>query len=331
MDASREVSLRVRTAASRLVTKLAAAERGLGESSEERSFAIVATALNEFLADCRATGLWGQANALPSSEAWKIAGSLLGRGWMMHRARTKPRGYAGDYELLARMFDKRLCDDPLGRLLDHYFQRDAAPVAVRNRMALMRDWIVEAANGTSLASVKIAVVGSAFGREVCEALLQLDDHQRARVHVVLLDIDPAALEYAAAQLSPCLLPEQLQTIAVNLFRLPQRPQLASQLADVDLLLCPGIFDYLDDAAASQMLRYLWQRLAPGGRMTVFQFAPHNPSRALMEWIGNWYLIYRDEGQLRAVTAAAGIPPEATAFGSEPQGVDLLVTAVRTGT
>jgi hypothetical protein len=153
--------------------------------------------------------------------------------------------------------------------------------------------------------------------------------RRALVNVTLLDLDPAALEYATAQLSPCLPPEHLQTVAANLFRLPQRPQLASQLADVDLLLCPGIFDYLDDVAAAQMLRYFWQRLAPGGRVTVFQFAPHNPSRALMEWIGNWYLIYRDEGQLRAVAAAAGIPAEATAFGVEPQGVDLFVTAVRT--
>jgi hypothetical protein len=63
-------------------------------------------------------------------------------------------------------------------------------------------------------------------------------------------------------------------------------------------------------------------------LSVMQFAPHNPSRALMEWIGNWQLIYRDESQLRQIVAAAGIPPAAARFGAEPLGVDLYVTATK---
>jgi hypothetical protein len=92
-----------------------------------------------------------------------------------------------------------------------------------------------------------------------------------------------------------------------------------------LLFCPGIFDYLSDDEAADMLRLFYGALARGGHMTVFQFAPHNPSRALMEWIGNWYLIYRDDSQFRRVAASAGLPAAATAFGAEPFGVDLFVT------
>jgi len=47
---------------------------------------------------------------------------------------------------------------------------------------------------------------------------------------------------------------------------------------------------------------------PGNRaeMIVFNFAPSNPSRAYMEWLGNWYLTYRDEAAVaRLVQAAIG--------------------------
>jgi SAM-dependent methyltransferase len=204
-------------------------------------------------------------------------------------------------------------------------------------MGLMRDWIVERVRGRLIrhsnadalhTPLKIVVVGSAFGLEVREALVQLSTSEREAIAVTLLDLDPAAIDFARQQLAPWLPPERLSTGAVNLFRLPERPQLAGPLADADLLLCPGIFDYLADAAAVAMLRLFWRRLAPGGMLSVMQFAPHNPSRALMEWIGNWQLIYRDESQLRQIVAAAGIPPAAARFAAEPLGVDLFVTAIK---
>jgi extracellular factor (EF) 3-hydroxypalmitic acid methyl ester biosynthesis protein len=295
----------------------------------------VRAAVEELLDTCRATGLVGAANALPSSEMWAEAGGMLGRGWLLNRARQKPRGYAGDYELLGRMYENWRCDDPVGGLLDRYFQEDAAPVAVRNRMELMRESIVASvrrqlnrAQETDVprGPLKVAIVGSAFGLEVRDALMQLSPTERASVAITLLDLDPAATDFARGQLAALLPPERLVAAGVNVFRLPQRPTLAEPLAATDILFCPGIFDYLDDAAAADMLALFWRQLAPGGQMTVLQFAPHNPSRALMEWIGNWYLIYRNERQLRAVTTAAGIPGTAANFGAEPQGVDLYVTA-----
>src|SRR4051794_13877995 len=54
--------------------------------------------------------VWGPENRLPSSEIWNAAGEFLSRGWLQNQARTKPRGYAGDYEMLARIYDNVLCD-----------------------------------------------------------------------------------------------------------------------------------------------------------------------------------------------------------------------------
>ncbi len=331
MPAQLKIRQTVVAAAQRLKLALEkAAEQCAQTEAAEAAYRTVRTGMDQCLAELRTTGLVGADNRLPSSELWKIAGQLLEPGWMLYRARIKPRGYAGDYELLGRMYENRLCDDPLGKLLDRYFQEDAAPVAVRNRMRMIAEWIVaevrERAAPSATRPIRIAIVGSAFGLDVRDAFVQLTSGERAAVAIALLDLDPAAVEFARAQILPLAAAESVTGVSGSILKLPVRPQLAEPLQGTDLLFCPGIFDYLNDDEAASMLRLFYERLAPGGRMTVFQFAPHNPSRALMEWIGNWYLIYRDELQFRSVANRSAIPSSAMEFGAEPLGVDLFVTA-----
>ena len=335
MPAEAEIRQIVVPAAELLQRGLVQADDCAGEGDHDRAYSLVRAAMDECLARLKTTGLVGAENRFWSSELWKIVGPQMERGWLLTRARHKPRGYAGDHELLGRMYGNAVCDDPLGRHLDRYFQEDAAPIAVRNRMRMMAGWIVESvrerlAAGTAdeQRPVQIAMVGSAFGMEVRDALLELDVRQRGLIWLTLLDLDPAAVDAASALLATVLPPERLTTASGSILKLPVRPKLAEPLAGCDLLLCPGIFDYLDDEEAAGMLRLFYGALAPGGTMRVFQFAPHNPSRALMEWIGNWYLIYRDEQHFRRVATSAGLPAASTQFGAEPLGVDLLVTACK---
>jgi extracellular factor (EF) 3-hydroxypalmitic acid methyl ester biosynthesis protein len=280
------------------------------------------------LSDLNDVAIWGPANRAFSKEIWDIAGHLLARGWLEQRARDKPRGYAGDYELLAAVYENRSCDDPLGRLLDRYFQQHAAPRAVRHRMAMMADWIVETVRNAQRPTTRLAIVGSAFGSDVRAAIERLSPTERERLRVTLLDIDPQALEFARRQLLPVIPDAHLATVPVNLFRLAARPQLMRPLADSDLLCCPGLFDYLDDTSAIAMLRALFNQLGDGGRLVVFQFAPHNPSRAYMEWLANWHLIYRDQAQLESLVTAAELPHGVASYGAESLGVDLYTLIAR---
>jgi SAM-dependent methyltransferase len=146
------------------------------------------------------------------------------------------------------------------------------------------------------------------------------------LQVVLLDIDGEALDGAKARLAGLLPAERVDTVQGNLFRLAQKPNLAARLEKSNLILCTGLFDYLNDAAAAQLLAEFWHRLAPGGAACVFTFAPHNPTRAYMEWIGNWYLTYRDDSDLASLAAAAQIPPGCVTLGSEALGVDRYLLA-----
>ena len=101
------------------------------------------------------------------------------------------------------------------------------------------------------------------------------------------------------------------------------------LAGSDLIVCVGLFDYLPAAAAKSMLQAFWRLSAPDAKIMVFNFSHNNPSRSYMEWLGNWYLIYRTADELRNIAAAAGIPVESTEVLTEKQGINLYLTANKT--
>jgi hypothetical protein len=96
------------------------------------------------------------------------------------------------------------------------------------------------------------------------------------------------------------------------------------MADADLLVCTGFFDYLEDDAAAELLKTFWQLLRPGGQALVFNFAPWNPTRAYMEWIGNWYLLYRTREDLARLARSAGVAANDFAATAEASGIDLLL-------
>lgn len=310
----------VRGAAGRLLSRLREIEAG-GAGAE--LLPELTAAMGDCLAELSGLGLWGRENELPSSELWNLAGDLLSRGWMQHRARTKPRGYAGDFELLGRIVRDQLCEDPLGRLFDRYFQDLAAPRAVQNRTRLVGEWIVERISSAS-GPQQVVVVGSGPAYDVEFAAKALAPVDRSRLKVRLLDYDPQSLEDAEARLAGLLPAENLEFQAGGLFRIPDRPKLAAMLDGADLLVSVGMFDYLDDQQSARMLTEFWQRTNAGGEVVVFNFSPRNTSRAYMEWIGNWYLIYRDESAMRRMAADAGISPESYELGSEELGVDLFL-------
>ena len=137
---------------------------------------------------------------------------------------------------------------------------------------------------------------------------------------------PRPWSSASGSVAPLLRPGALRCLRENLFRLPQNPHAADLLGTPDFLICSGLFDYLPDEAATAMLRLFWGRLAEGGVLLVGNFAPHNPTRAYMEWIGNWYLTYRTGSDLERLATRAGISQGRFSLGSEALGVDLILTA-----
>ncbi len=288
----------------------------------EQTDRLASAALQRAVEGLSATGCWGSGNRGPSQWLWAIAGDWLECGALQWRARSKPRGYAGDFEMLSMIVTREICDHPLGAAFDRYFQAQAAPQAVRNRTKLVGDAIAAYVRQHPTGAIRVVSIGSGPAWDLQRACDQLSPRQRQQLHLILLDLDPAALADASSRLEPQVPGGRLQPIRENLFRLTQPERSRRYLDGADILVCTGLFDYLDDDDAAAMLSRFWQALPAGGRAWVFNFAPHNPSRAYMEWIGNWYLIYRTADQMDRLASRAGIAPHQVQIAAEPSGIDL---------
>lgn len=328
-DPEDEVGRRAREIAVSLMTEIAlAAEATANFTQEELAFALVRTALDCALADLARLNCWGRANQLPSSQFWEVAGQTLELGWLHSRARHKPLGYAGDYEMFVRFWEATCEQHPLGRLFDRYFQMQAAVEAVRSRTAQIAAAIAAHALERRAGPYHLASVGCGPAIDVELALRMLPDERRAETIVTLLDLDEGAVEHARRRLAGLVAPERLTLRRANLFRLAEQPRTADLLAGSDFVVCSGLLDYLADDPAARLVAACWQRLAPGACLLAGNFAPHHPTRAYMEWFGNWYLIYRTADELSALAQAAGIDSRNVSIGAERMGIDLFLCAIR---
>lgn len=325
-----EIAALAREAGQQLVADLERAEMlSLSWRNEGLACALIGLAMDRCLARLADTRCWGRDNLLASGELWSVAGKWLEVSWLQHRARFKPRGYAGDFEMFERFWQRQCCDHPLGRLFDQYFQSQAAVEAVRSRTEQIAATLVEHCfSGRIDGRFHVASVGCGPAIDVSSAIKILPDSRRQHLHATLMDLDEAALQHATGQLDGLLSRQNVVTVRENLYRLAEKPRAAAMLHGADVLICSGLFDYLPDEAATKILRLFWNHLAPGGILLAGNFAPHNPTRAYMEWIGNWYLIYRTREELEQLAAAAGIPQSCFSIGAERLGINLFIVAER---
>jgi hypothetical protein len=327
-----EVVERAMAAAEALLAEL---DRGAQATSnwadEDLGFAVVQTALDRCLSRLAETDCWGTANRAPSNAFWALAGDLLLKGSLQARARTKPRGYAGDFEMFVQFHERRCEGDALGKLFDRYFQAQAAVEAVRSRTrqiaaALTCHCLARGQGPVDGPPYRVVSIGCGPALDIELAARWLPEPLRRRQSVTLLDLDGEAVEHALGRLRGLLFEDQLAGYRDNLYRLADKPKSNLLVNDADFLVCAGLFDYLPDAAAVKLLRWCWGRLNQRGMLLVGNFAPHNPSRAYMEWIGNWHLLYRTPAELVRLAEQAGIPRWAIQIGAERLGIDLFLCA-----
>jgi extracellular factor (EF) 3-hydroxypalmitic acid methyl ester biosynthesis protein len=327
---SAELTAAVQEAAHNLVMRLQEAERhSAGWTDQGLAYALVDAAMSRCFHQLASTGCWSRDNQLPSDEFWKIAGPPLETSWLQHRARFKPRGYAGDYEMLSRICTGQVCEHPLGRLFDRYFLNQAAPQAVRARTEQIGHAIATHCLTGAHPTYRVVSVGSGPALDIRRAVEVLPSDVRCRLHVTLLDLDDDALQFASQGLLQFLSAEQVTCHRNNLYRLPAKARAAALLDAADFIVCSGFFDYLEPAPAAAMLKAFWTRLAPGGMLLVGNFAPHNTTQAYMEWLGNWYLLYRTAEEMAQLARDADIPHDQFHVSAERLGVVLFLHAWKT--
>lgn len=292
-----------------------------GWADRELAGMLIDTALQDALREIATTNVWGPENRPPSHELWSAAEQWLVRGRLQRHARQKPLGYAGDYQMMQWIWRQEAVDDPLGEIFDRFFLRQAAPAAVRGRISGVAKRIVAAALDRSQPLRVLSVSGGpAF--EIAQAASVLTPRGK-RLETTLLDIDPRALDLAERGLAEHLPADQIRRWRVNPVRL-RRQLNGDHRESADIVVCTGLFDYLEDDVAVDLIDTFVELLAPGGQMLIGQFSRHNPSRAYMEWIGNWYLHYREPEALAALAREAAARGCTVEVGAESLGVNLFL-------
>jgi extracellular factor (EF) 3-hydroxypalmitic acid methyl ester biosynthesis protein len=213
-----------------------------------------------------------------------------------NRAYTKPRGYAGDYEMMNNVYYNELRGQSLfGKCLQRYFTDNPAGKAVRNRAIYLNEKIKQALEGKE--KIKILGVASGPAREIQKLFAEHSDiASRCEIH--LLDQDADALKFSQRDILDICRDKNIRpNIHFHNLAIKNIINEGLPMSDFDLIYSAGLFDYFTDPVAQFAASKLYMGLKSGGNLIIGNFNTNNPAQFIMEAIGDWYLIYRNEKQM----------------------------------
>jgi extracellular factor (EF) 3-hydroxypalmitic acid methyl ester biosynthesis protein len=234
---------------------------------------------------------------------------------MTARAHDKPRGYAGDAVMLDFIYDRRKpMLEPLPQQGEQVFRtlvESATCGSVDYRRHVIAGAIDRiAADRAALGLGPAAVLSLACGhaREL-DLVRSLKDGSLGRF--VACDQDPESL---------ATLKDRYREGPVRTHPLAVRDFIAGRdavhaLGQFDLVYSAGLYDYLDQRLAARLTAVLFERVAPGGELLVANFHAQHRGTGYMEAFMDWWLIYRDDEEMRALCADID--------GHQVAGVDLF--------
>ncbi len=250
------------------------------------------------------------------------------------RTNLKPRGYAGDAEMMRLIYENGWTGTTtFGRVLHKYAVELQGAEAVRSRRRLVPRVLRETAARLAREGEPFRFLSLASGPawELQDVFLAPAD--AARHEVVLLDQDPHALE-AARQLLARLEAERgirprVRYVTDSVRTMLRTRDLAARLGGgFHFVYSMGLFDYLTPPVARAVLAQAWDLLLPGGTLLVGNYHVDHPSRTYMEYWLDWPLYCRTEEGFREL--ALGLPGAALSITYDETRAQMFLRADRRG-
>ena len=248
----------------------------------------------------------------------------------VHRTYNKPRGYAGDYEMVNMMFREPAQGETLYAKMINIYALDLPPiVAHRNRISYLQRQLEQEALRVRRQAQDLSVYSMGCGpaQEVQKYLVQND--LANHTNFTLADMDPETLERTGKLLQELKARHHrrgsinpIRKSAINQIREFQRVQNYSRSEQHDLIYCAGLFDYLTDETCRQLMDAFYAKLAPGGLLIATNVDDH-PARYQMECFLEWNLIQRDLTAMRGIAPEKASPQEVS-IKKEPTGVNIFL-------
>jgi SAM-dependent methyltransferase len=224
---------------------------------------------------------------------------------------SKPHGYAGDFEIIDRIYQRYVCPRADLAAWDIHFHTQPAPIAVRNRKSYFRDLLHRHANTRPNQLLTVLDLASGPSRAVFEFLSYFDN---PNVIFECIDQDPEALEYAQGLCHA--FSERIAFTRGNVLRFhPTRTY--------DVIWSAGLFDYFTDPLFIRAMSRLVPAIASHGELVIGNLSDNNPNHLYMDFF-EWPLQHRSGAHLITLARQAGVARERITIGSEPQGVNLFL-------
>lgn len=223
----------------------------------------------------------------------------------------KPHGYAGDFEIIDRIYTKWTSTDPQLQKWDAYFHSLHAPKAVRNR----KDYFINLVNSLSEnhnETFSVLNVASGPGRDMYEYFTQT---KKKHVQFTCIEYDANAINYASKLCMPFMEKIIFHRANALKFKLDET---------FDLVWSAGLFDYFDDSQFVYLLKKFASMTRKNGTIVIGNFNENNPTRPYMEVFGDWILNHRSEDDLKNLCLEAGFTSDHIDVFSEDTGVNLFL-------
>jgi extracellular factor (EF) 3-hydroxypalmitic acid methyl ester biosynthesis protein len=249
---------------------------------------------------------------------------------LMHRAYTKPMGYAGDYGTVDMILSNRMQGPTMyARLLDGYLLRADICEGHRNRIEELTEMLQREVRRAAGPDGRLRVLNLGCGPvdEICRFIRR--DELAGRCDFTLLDFNQETIDYARRRLEAvCRETGRWPTIefvnkSINdLLKEAIRGGRGAAPPRYDVTYCAGLFDYLSDRVCSRLLDLLYQWVVPGGLVLATNVHPRHRQHAILEDVVEWHLILRTDAEMLALAPAAAAVDASCA--TETAGVNVFL-------
>jgi extracellular factor (EF) 3-hydroxypalmitic acid methyl ester biosynthesis protein len=224
---------------------------------------------------------------------------------------NKPHGYAGDFEIIERMYTWHISPDQQCQKWDLFVQNHAACRAVRNRKTYFKEVVKAYMQRHNRTEIRMLNLASGPCTELAEFI---QENPSYRIITDCVDLDSNAIAYAKQKFTHHT--TDVRFIQKNVFRFMPDKQ-------YDIIWSAGLFDYFNDRQFVQLISRFAPHLAENGELIIGNFTDNHPSQSYMDLVA-WSLNYRNTNQLLRLGQEAVSADYAVRVGQEPEKVNLFL-------
>lgn len=248
----------------------------------------------------------------------------------LRRTNLKPRGYAGDADMMVMAYrNEYIGETVFGQLMHKHPLETPAAEAVRARRHVVANAIHRVRDENAGKPLRFLSIASGPATE----LLDIFDTQQSceQLQCVLLDQDTYAFDFSRQSVRAI---EERHGVAPDVSfvnesvrTMLRRNQSALRIGEFDVIYSMGLFDYLTPFVAQAVLGKLYEMLKPGGSVVVGNFHVGNPTRHYMAYWMDWVLYHRGEQDM--IELARKLPGGAPGLEFDPTGCQMFLTVKKT--